>query len=46
VIYQAAFLVAAFVCFIVAAAKPKSTWGWAGMAVLVVYVLLLKGKLI
>jgi hypothetical protein len=46
VIFKAAFLIAALVCFIVAAVTPKGRWGWAGMAILVVYELLAKGQLI
>lgn len=47
-IYQGAFLLAALICFVIAAAKPQpgSRWGWIGMAVLVVFALLLKGKVI
>jgi hypothetical protein len=46
-VFQAAFLIAALVCFIVAAVKAgKLHWGWTGMAILVVYVLVVKGKLV
>ena len=46
-IYKAAFLIAALVCFIVAAVKAgRLHWGWTGMAILVAYVLLTKGGLL
>lgn len=47
-ISQGAILVAALICFILAAFKPsaKIAWGWVGMAILVAFVLLTKGKLI